>query len=169
MLPELNVRFFHSGLSFNRGSMSLYCLPLPNSISFNMLIATQAKSVEGTQKYFEQVLTRGDYYLGQEVGGQWHGKGAELLGLGKGSDVTKEQFSNLLKGYHPESGEKLTQRIRKDRRPGMDLTFSVPKSVSLAWAINDNEKIVEAIRESCLLYTSPSPRDRQKSRMPSSA
>ena len=30
----------------------------------------------------------------------------------------------------------------------MDLTFSVPKSVSLAWAINDNEKIVEAIRES---------------------
>ena len=113
-----------------------------------MLIATQAKSVEGTQKYFEQVLTRGDYYLGQEVGGQWHGKGAELLGLGKGSDVTKEQFSNLLKGYHPESGEKLTQRIRKDRRPGMDLTFSVPKSVSLAWAINDNEKIVEAIRES---------------------
>ena len=46
-----------------------------------MLIATQATSVEGTQKYFEQVLTRGDYYLGQEVGGQWHGKGAELLGL----------------------------------------------------------------------------------------
>ena len=26
-----------------------------------------------------------------------------------------------------------------------------------------------ALREDCLLYTSPSPRDRQKSRMPSSA
>jgi len=81
LLPELNVRCFHSGLNCNQGSKSLYCLLLSSSVSFNMLIATQAKSVEGTQKYFEQVLTRGDYYLGQEVGGQWHGKGAELLGL----------------------------------------------------------------------------------------
>ena len=34
-----------------------------------------------------------------------------------------------------------------------------------------NLKVVEAIAKaiSCLLYTSPSPRDRQKSRMPSSA
>ena len=28
---------------------------------------------------------------------------------------------------------------------------------------------VEALEDTCLLYTSPSPRDRQKSRMPSSA
>ena len=31
------------------------------------------------------------------------------------------------------------------------------------------EKLEEAKDETCLLYTSPSPRDRQKSRMPSSA
>ena len=31
------------------------------------------------------------------------------------------------------------------------------------------EKICEALNIDCLLYTSPSPRDRQKSRMPSSA
>ena len=31
------------------------------------------------------------------------------------------------------------------------------------------ERTVEAIIESCLLYTSPSPRDRTRSRMPSSA
>ena len=30
-------------------------------------------------------------------------------------------------------------------------------------------KLVFVIRKDCLLYTSPSPRDRQKSRMPSSA
>ncbi|MEZ6081769.1 MAG: MobF family relaxase [Pirellulaceae bacterium] len=112
-----------------------------------MLIATQSQSVHGTQKYFDQVLTRGDYYLGQEVAGQWHGKGADLLGLGSGSNVTKEQFSRLLSGKHPVSSEKLTQRDRKDRRPGMDLTFSVPKSVSLAWAINSDERIVEALRQ----------------------
>ena len=32
-----------------------------------------------------------------------------------------------------------------------------------------NEKALEVDKEPCLLYTSPSPRDRQKSRMPSSA
>ena len=37
---------------------------------------------------------------------------------------------------------------------------------------NDNEKVLSINNDkvlSCLLYTSPSPRDRQKSRMPSSA
>ena len=32
-----------------------------------------------------------------------------------------------------------------------------------------NEELIAAINSHCLLYTSPSPRDRQKSRMPSSA
>ncbi|MEZ6136993.1 MAG: MobF family relaxase [Pirellulaceae bacterium] len=112
-----------------------------------MLIATQSQNITGTRKYFEQVLTQGDYYLGQEIAGQWHGKGAELFGLGVGVRVTKEQFNNLLKGQHPITGAKLTQRARQDRRPGMDLTFSVPKSVSLAWAINNDERIVEALRQ----------------------
>ncbi|QDV42513.1 Multifunctional conjugation protein TraI [Stieleria neptunia] len=112
-----------------------------------MLIATQSKNVAATRQYFDQVLTQGDYYLGQEVNGQWHGKGADTLGLGCGTDVTKQQFASLLQGEHPVTGKSLTQRNRKDRRPGMDLTFSVPKSVSLAWAINGDERIVAALRE----------------------
>ena len=36
-------------------------------------------------------------------------------------------------------------------------------------ALRDVELAVKGLLESCLLYTSPSPRDRQKSRMPSSA
>ena len=52
----------------------------------------------------------------------------------------------LLSGRHPETGAALTQRIRSDRRPGVDLTFSVPKSVSLAWALSGDERIVEALR-----------------------
>ena len=35
--------------------------------------------------------------------------------------------------------------------------------------LNDSLLIVDDVYDSCLLYTSPSPRDRQKSRMPSSA
>ena len=34
---------------------------------------------------------------------------------------------------------------------------------------SEHERLLDALRRSCLLYTSPSPRDRQKSRMPSSA
>ena len=34
---------------------------------------------------------------------------------------------------------------------------------------SDNDKWIASLKMSCLLYTSPSPRDRQKSRMPSSA
>jgi len=112
-----------------------------------MLIATQGKSVPGTQRYFEQVLTRGDYYVGDDVIARWRGKGADLLGLGHGSEVTKAQFNSLLEGKHPVTGHRLTQRIRQDRRPGTELTFSVPKSVSLAWAINRDERIIEALRQ----------------------
>ncbi len=112
-----------------------------------MLIATQGQSVAATQQYFQQVLCLGDYYLGQEVAGHWHGKGAEVLGLGQGSKVTAEQFRYFLHGHHPVTGNQLTQRQRADRRPGVDLTFSVPKSVSLAWAINDDERIVELLRQ----------------------
>ncbi|QDS99329.1 MobF family relaxase [Adhaeretor mobilis] len=112
-----------------------------------MLIATQAKSIAGTQKYFDKVLTQGDYYLGQEVNGQWHGKGAELLGLEEGAMVTKEQFCSLLAGLHPLTEAKLAQRTRKDRRPGVDFTYSVPKSVSIAWALKKDDRILEAMRE----------------------
>ena len=112
-----------------------------------MLIATQGQNAASTQQYFEQVLTQGDYYLGQEIAGHWHGKGAKILGLEEGARVTREQFSALLQGFHPTTGKKLTQRLRKDRRPGMDLTFSVPKSVSLAWAINGDDRIQAALTE----------------------
>lgn len=110
-----------------------------------MLFATQSTSVSGAQKYFETVLTQGDYYLGQEVSGHWRGKGSNLLGLGQGSHVTRQQFVALLKGEHPTTGKRLTQRVRKDRRPGVDLTFSAPKSVSLAWAMTGDERIVQAL------------------------
>ncbi|EMI24080.1 MobF family relaxase [Rhodopirellula europaea] len=112
-----------------------------------MLIATQSRNIACTSRYFDEVLTQGDYYLGQEINGRWQGKGAALLGVGHGSDVTKDQFDALLQGKHPITGEPLTQRNRKDRRPGMDLTFSVPKSVSLAWAINEDERLIDALRE----------------------
>ena len=37
------------------------------------------------------------------------------------------------------------------------------------WEMRFHKRLLELVTNSCLLYTSPSPRDRQKSRMPSSA
>ena len=112
-----------------------------------MLTATQSKSIAGTQKYFDDVLTQGDYYLGQEVTSTWNGRGVSILGLKAGTPVTRKQFQALLAGINPVTGKKFVQRRRKDRRPGVDLTFSVPKSVSLVWAINQDEEIAKALRE----------------------
>ena len=51
------------------------------------------------------------------------------------------------------------------------LIKSRPTAVNLSWAIEKIKLEISNIDQanSCLLYTSPSPRDRQKSRMPSSA
>ena len=82
----------------------------------------------------------------------WAGKGAEELGL-KGP-VDPEVFRAVLEGKVPDgSGTELGRRV-KDRgtpgsgeilhRPGRDLTFSAPKSVSLAALVGGDDRIVEA-------------------------
>ena len=53
-------------------------------------------------------------------------------------------------------------------------SWSVYETNSYIWirrfeSESDRKRLTELQYENCLLYTSPSPRDRQKSRMPSSA
>ena len=47
-----------------------------------------------------------------------------------------------------------------------DLDKPQMKDISM---VQSRDRILDIGKETCLLYTSPSPRDRQKSRMPSSA
>lgn len=95
----------------------------------------------------------GDYYAeGQRVSGEWIGLGAERLGLS--GEVRAEEFLRLCDNQHPETGEKLTQRIKTTRRDGEDIaanrrifydfTFSPPKSVSLAAFVGGDQRILEA-------------------------
>ena len=51
----------------------------------------------------------------------------------------------------------------------MGSTSDLPVMEKACKWLNDNQIPFEVNALSCLLYTSPSPRDRQKSRMPSSA
>ena len=76
----------------------------------------------------------------------WRGKGAEALGLQ--GPVDPDTFRQVLEGTVPDGSGKRLGRNGKDgafqHRPGRDLTFSAPKSVSLAALVGGDERIVEA-------------------------
>ena len=73
---------------------------------------------------------------------------------------------------HPEVNELLTKHfieLRAASPEGSAHVLDIPglKVSSIKfWSLWENNKLMGC---GCLLYTSPSPRDRQKSRMPSSA
>ena len=76
----------------------------------------------------------------------WAGKGAEELGLT--GPVDPDTFRAVLEGKVPDgSGTELGRRGKDGEilhRPGRDLTFSAPKSVSLAALVGGDRRIVEA-------------------------
>ncbi len=94
-------------------------------------ISPPAKGI-GRAKYYME-LAREDYYLeGGEPVGKWFGEGARYLGLeGK---VLGSQFHSLIQGFAPITGVALVQNAGEDRQALWDLTFSAPKSVSVAWS-----------------------------------
>jgi conjugative relaxase-like TrwC/TraI family protein len=71
-----------------------------------------------------------DYYTESgHTQGRWLGSGAAELQLA--GDVNEKAFDRLAAGFHPETGDALVQRAGDSHRPGWDLTFSAPKSVSI--------------------------------------
>lgn len=111
-----------------------------------MLFITPTANAKSAKDYFERALSPSDYYLrdAQELTGQWHGFGAELLGLS--GEVKKEQFFRLCDNEHPVTGDKLTARTKEGRRILYDFTFDAPKSVSVAYELGGDERILDAFR-----------------------
>jgi conjugative relaxase-like TrwC/TraI family protein len=106
-----------------------------------MIRITQQDSASGAKRYYATA----DYYSeGQELVGSWGGKGASRLGL-EGT-VDQVSFERLCDNLHPGTGLPLTVRTRTERRVGYDFTFSVPKSVSLLYAMSGDQGIMEAFR-----------------------
>jgi len=106
-----------------------------------MIRITQQDSAKAAKSYY----TTADYYSeGQELVGSWGGKGASRLGL-EGT-VDKFSFERLCDNLDPRTGEPLTVRTRSERRVGFDFTFSVPKSVSLLYAMSGDQDILGAFR-----------------------
>src|SRR5438105_8973779 len=106
-----------------------------------MIRITQQDSAKGAKSYY----TRADYLSeSQEIVGSWGGKGASRLGLV--GTVDKFSFDRLCDNLHPATGKPLTVRTRSERRVGYDFTFSVPKSVSLLYALSGDQGIMDAFR-----------------------
>lgn len=111
-----------------------------------MLRITQSKSAQQAKSYYVSGLSREDYYSeGQEIAGNWQGKGAERLGLA--GKVHQEAFYALSENRDPVTGDRLTPRHKDNRTIGYDFNFHVPKSVSAMYAHTGDEKIVAAMRE----------------------
>lgn len=106
-------------------------------------------SAQDTKDYYKQALSTSDYYSEKgEIIGQWRGQTAEKIGLS--DKVNEQQFNHLCDNINPVTEEKLTPRTNENRRVAYDFTFSVPKSISLAYAINDDPQILEAFQSSYL-------------------
>src|SRR5258708_6236378 len=106
-----------------------------------MIRITQQDSAGAAKTYYATA----DYYSeGQEIVGSWGGKGASQLGL-EGT-VDKFSFERLCDNLDPRTGKPLTVRTRSERRVGFDFTFSVPKSVSLLYAMSGDQDILGAFR-----------------------
>src|ERR1022692_2968616 len=108
-----------------------------------MIRVTQQNSGAAAKTYYATA----DYYSeGQEIVGSWGGQGASRLGL-EGM-VDKFSFERLCDNLDPQTGKPLTVRTRTERRVGYDFTFSVPKSVSLLYAMSGDQDILDAFRVS---------------------
>lgn len=91
--------------------------------------------------------SHGDYY-GSEGQGVWFGKAAKELGLqGHFKASSDNVFNDLIKGVLPNDqvlGRKSRDGV--EHRPGIDMTFSCPKSLSiqmLIFADNEQKQIME--------------------------
>jgi conjugative relaxase-like TrwC/TraI family protein len=106
-----------------------------------MLRITQQSDSDAAKKYYSSA----DYYSeGQEIVGSWGGKAAARLGLE--GVVDKASFDALCDNLNPRDGKQLTVRTRSDRTVGYDFTLSVPKSVSLLYAMSGDQEILGAFR-----------------------
>jgi conjugative relaxase-like TrwC/TraI family protein len=104
-----------------------------------MLSIRNLTSARQAASYF----ARDDYYFRgkQHEASSWWGRGAKMLSL-EGA-VDRRAFEAALEGELP-GGKRLSGRPGGERRPGFDLTFSAPKSVSLVALVHRSEDVVNA-------------------------
>lgn len=106
----------------------------PCSEDYYLSLTSDAKGVD-------RGVGRADEYYseGGESPGEWVGAGSVSLGLA--GEVVPDDLRSVLAGRHPVDGASLVSALAAGRRsrPGMYLTFSAPKGVSLLGLLADAE------------------------------
>ena len=94
-------------------------------------------ALSGGPGYYLELTNISYYEQGGEPLPVWAGTVAKEFGLSGVAE--KEHVYRLCAGFDPETGEKRLVRNagKEERNPGHDLTFSAPKSLSIAWALSD--------------------------------
>ena len=84
-----------------------------------------------------------NYYFLGSLQSLWMGEGAKELGLE--GNVRGDDLTAVLEGRLPD-GSRLGKEVNGQHvhRPGHDLTFSAPKSVSILALIGNDKEMVEA-------------------------
>jgi len=102
-----------------------------------MLSVAPVRSASGSANYF----AKDDYYTveGSSEISAWGGEGAEAIGLS--GEVSKDAFEGALNGILP-SGEAVARH--ENRRHGLDLTFSMPKSASVMAYVAGDKRVLGA-------------------------
>ena len=98
------------------------------------------KSAAQASSYYES----DDYYSeGGEAPSAWFGEGAKALGLE--GEVDRGAFKRGLEGELPNGRQLGTVRDgTREHRPGWDMTFSAPKSVSIMAEVVGDQRLVAA-------------------------
>lgn len=115
-----------------------------------------AASANGYADYLESRTVapeQGDYYLGRdgapaEAPGRWLTDPTALARIGvTPGTMEPDELRALMEGRRPGASEPVWLRAAGpdgSRAGGIDVTFSAPKSVSIAWALSDQRAALEA-------------------------
>ncbi len=108
-----------------------------------MISIGKVTSAGAAIQYFEEALEESKAlpldelhrYLAAGSMGMWRGRAAAELGLT--GAVQREQLLRVLDGEHPLTGQPLGTKHAMSKNVAFDVTYSVPKSVSLLYALGN--------------------------------
>jgi conjugative relaxase-like TrwC/TraI family protein len=95
------------------------------------------------------ISEQASYYTGgREPPGRWYAR-ASSFDLVDGAEIDDDAFATLHAGRDPATGMQLGQVVAGRHVGGYDVTFSAPKSVSVAWALagTDTRLAIEQAQE----------------------
>lgn len=86
---------------------------------------------------FDYYKDKDDYYLDDKMAAEWYGKGAAALGLA--GEIDPRDFRDVLAGTYGDAAAQNPER----HTPGWDVTFSAPKSASIAALVDGDRRVID--------------------------